>query len=188
MPSLLVGTTYEWGEGEGVEVDVEPPAEALDDGEGAGAAMAHTVLPRLAAVEIQERPDEDAKDRAAEAVVPGEEVAQAVGEAQHPLADGDVGEHTIHEVGGPLDHAPAAATGAEAAAVGGRPGARGPWTPGEASARAGTMPKEKYAMPVGADVSQAAAGRASTSGNGAPSPHLSPLGRGEGVRGIEWGG
>lgn len=32
------------------------------------------------------------------------------------------------------------------------------------------------------------AGRASTSGNGAPSPHLSPLGRGEGVRGIEWGG
>ena len=71
----------------------------------------------LAVVEVQEGADKDAEDGAAEAVVPGKQVAQAVGEAQHPLADGDVGQHTIHEAGGTLGHAPAAATGAEAAAA-----------------------------------------------------------------------
>jgi len=103
-------------EGEGVEVDVEvqPAAEALDDGEGARVAIDHAVLPRLTTVEVQEGPDEDAEDRTAEAVVPGEEVAQTVREAQHPLADGDVGQHAIHEAGSAFGHAPAAATGAEA--------------------------------------------------------------------------
>ena len=108
-------------EGEGVEVDVqvEPAPEALDDGEGARVAIVHSVLPPLMTVEVQEGPDEDAEDGAAEAVVPGEQVAQAVGEAQHPLADGDAGQHTIHEVGGALGHAAAPATGAEATALAG---------------------------------------------------------------------
>ena len=36
------------------------------------------------------------------------------------MADGDVGEHTIHEVRGTLGHAAAAAAGAEAAALAGK--------------------------------------------------------------------
>ncbi|MFZ1058261.1 MAG: hypothetical protein WAP47_03600 [Candidatus Rokuibacteriota bacterium] len=108
-------------EGEGVEVDVqvEPAPEALDDGEGAGVAVTDARSVGLAVVEVQESPDEDAEDGAAEAVVPGEQVAQAVGEAQDPLADGDAGQHTIHEVGGALGHAPTAAARAEATALAG---------------------------------------------------------------------
>ncbi len=65
------------------------------------------------------RSDEDVEDGAAEAMVPGEPVAHAVGEAQHPLADGDVGQHAIHQASGALGHAAAAATRAEAAALAG---------------------------------------------------------------------
>ena len=108
-------------ESEGVEVDVqvEPAAEALDHGEGAGVAVTHAALARLAIVQVQEGSDEDPEDGAAEAVVPRQQVAQAVGEAQHPLADGNVGQHAIHEVGGALRHAAAATTGAEATALAG---------------------------------------------------------------------
>ena len=98
-----------------MDVQVEPAAEALDHGEGARVAIAYTVLPDLAAVEFQKGPDEDAEDGAAEVVVPGEPVAQAVGEAQHPLADRDVRQHAVHEARGALGHASAAAARAEAA-------------------------------------------------------------------------
>ena len=49
-------------EDEGVEVDVqvEPAAEALDDGERAGMTIRDAALASLAAVEVQEHPDVDA--------------------------------------------------------------------------------------------------------------------------------
>src|SRR5438093_1606241 len=66
-------------------------------------------------IETEHGADGDAEDRAAELVVPGEEVAQAVGQAEHPLAHRDVREDTIDQVCRLLRHAAAATTRTEAA-------------------------------------------------------------------------
>jgi hypothetical protein len=48
-------------------------------------------------------------------MIVGEPVAQTMGYREHPLAYRQVGrEHVLHEVGGPLGHAPAATARAEA--------------------------------------------------------------------------
>jgi hypothetical protein len=107
-------------EGMEVDVEVEPAAEALDDGERASVAIRDAVLAGLAAIEVQERPDKDTEDGAAEAVVPGEQIAQPVGQAEDPLPHGDAGQHAVHEAGGALGHAPAAAARTEAAPLAGK--------------------------------------------------------------------
>src|SRR5207302_6949034 len=58
--------------------------------------------------------DGDAEDLAAELVIPGEEVAQSVGQAEHPLAYGDVREDVINEVCRLLRDAAAGAAWTEA--------------------------------------------------------------------------
>jgi len=64
-------------------------------------------------------PDDDG-EAAAERIGPaGEEQAQRLGEAQHPLADRHLGKHMVDEMGRGLDHAPGAAGGAEPAAFAG---------------------------------------------------------------------
>src|SRR5439155_792413 len=58
--------------------------------------------------------------RAAKLVIPREEVAQTVGQRQHPLTHGDMGEHGVHEVGGQFRHAPPATARTEAASLAGK--------------------------------------------------------------------
>jgi hypothetical protein len=106
-------------EDEGVEVDVrvEGPAEALNNRQAAAPAVAEAEPARPPALEAEERADVDGEDGATEAVVPGQQVAQPVREAEHPLPDGHTWEDRVHGVGGALGHPAAPATGAEAAAL-----------------------------------------------------------------------
>jgi hypothetical protein len=64
-------------EHEGVEMDieVEAPAEALDDGDAPGVPVPDPTPARLPALDTQQRPRVDAQHGAAEGVVPGEQVA-----------------------------------------------------------------------------------------------------------------
>src|SRR5207249_641107 len=104
---------------EGVEVDVqlEATAEALDHRHGAAPPIGHAPATRAAAIEPEHGAHRDAEDRAAERVIVGEKVAQAVRQREHPLAYGDVRQDVIDEVGGLLGHPPAATTGTEAASL-----------------------------------------------------------------------
>lgn len=49
----------------------------------------------------------------AEIVVPRQQIAHAIRQAQHPLPHGHVGQHVVHQVRGAFGHAPAATAGAE---------------------------------------------------------------------------
>jgi len=49
--------------------------------------------------------DEDAQDGAGDVRVVVQVGTQPLGKAQHPLADGKVGQHVIRDVGGDLGHA-----------------------------------------------------------------------------------
>ena len=79
----------------------------MDDGDAPGLPIADSPPARLRALEAKERPHVDAERGPAERLIPGEQVAQAVREAEDPLPDGHPGQHLIHEVGGALGHAPA---------------------------------------------------------------------------------
>jgi len=94
-------------EHEGVEVNVqlEPIPEALDYGHGSALSVAHAVSACPPAIEAEDGADGDAEHRAAERVVPGEPVAQAVRQREHPLAHGDVRQDVVDEVRGLLGHA-----------------------------------------------------------------------------------
>ena len=69
-------------EHQGVEVDVEieAPAEPLDDCHAAGLAAAPTAPPRAPAVEGEQGARVDPEHGAAQVVIPGQEVAQTVGQ------------------------------------------------------------------------------------------------------------
>jgi hypothetical protein len=64
-------------------------------------------------------PEEDAEDGACNIRVVMQEGTQALGEGQHPLANGEVGQDGIGEVGGEIGHAPGVAGGADPAALAG---------------------------------------------------------------------
>src|SRR2546429_1615055 len=100
---------------EGVEVDVQLEAapEALDHRHGAAPPVARAA--RSAAIEAEHGPSGDAEHGAAERVIVGEEIAQAVRKREHPLAHGNVRQDVIDEVGGLLRHAAAAAARTKAA-------------------------------------------------------------------------
>ena len=97
-----------------VDVQVEPAAEALDDGDAARVAVADTVAVRPPALETQQYASVDREHGTRELVIPREEIAEAVGQAQHPLPHVDARETAVDEPGGALGHAPAAAARAEA--------------------------------------------------------------------------
>ena len=62
-------------------------------------------------------PNTRPRRRAHDLGVVREEEPERVGDAQHPLAHGSLGEDLIDEVGGALGHAPRAAARAEAASL-----------------------------------------------------------------------
>ncbi len=100
-----------------MNIQIQRATEALDDRDTPGLPIADPALARLLALKAQERAHDDTQHGAAEGVIPGEEVAEAVGEAQDPLAYGHSGQHLVHQMGGALGHAPAPAARAEAAAL-----------------------------------------------------------------------
>jgi len=102
-----------------MHVEIERTAETLDEGDDAGAGTAAGGKPCAMRQVGLDGADDDG-EAATEGIGPaGEEQAQRLGEAQHPLADGHLGEDVIDEMGRGLDHAPSAAGGAEPAAFAG---------------------------------------------------------------------
>jgi len=59
-------------------------------------------------------------DRAAQRVIPGQQVAHPMRETEHPLAHGDRREDVIHQMRGAVGHPAAAAAWAEAAPLAGK--------------------------------------------------------------------
>ena len=98
-----------------MDVQLEAAPEALDHRHGAAPPVAHSPAARSAAIEAEHGPSGDAEHRAAERVIVGEEIAQAVRQREHPLAHGDVRQDVIDEVCGLLRHAAAAAARTKAA-------------------------------------------------------------------------
>jgi hypothetical protein len=92
-----------------VDVQVQRGAKALDDRHRPAAPPGRALLARATAERSEHGAHEDARDGAAERVVPGEHVSQPVRQAQHPLPHRDHGEDVIHQVRSTLGHAPAAA-------------------------------------------------------------------------------
>src|SRR5439155_7293385 len=88
--------------------------KALEHRHGAAAPYAHAAAACPATIEAQDGADVNGEHGAAEPVIVGEEVAQAVGQREYPLADGDVRKHRVDQMRGQLRHAPPAAARAEA--------------------------------------------------------------------------
>ena len=85
--------------------------QALDEGGGATLLRASTPLPSRASAQLgEQRADEGTEHFAREPAVIGAAVAERIGEREHPLPDGHLGEHAIDEVGGNVCHA-ASSTG-----------------------------------------------------------------------------
>ena len=83
-----------------MDVEIESPAEALDDRHAAGLAAAPPASARVSSLEGKEGTHVDPEHGAAQGVILGHEVAKAVGQAQHPLADRDARQHVIDEARG----------------------------------------------------------------------------------------
>ncbi len=98
-----------------VHVQIDGAPEALDGRDGAAPAAGHAPATGAAALKAKERPCVDTEHRPAEPMVPGAEIAQAVRQAQHPLADRDRRQHMVDEVRRPLSHPPPAAARADGA-------------------------------------------------------------------------
>jgi hypothetical protein len=106
-------------ENQGVEVDiqVEPAPESLDHRHAAGVAVAKASATCTLSLERQQGARVDREHGATELVVPCEEIAEPVRQAQHPLAHWDMRQDAIHETRGTLGHAPPSAARTEAAAL-----------------------------------------------------------------------
>jgi hypothetical protein len=102
-----------------VDVEVEPAPESLDHGYAAGVAGADAVAARPPPLEAQQHAYVDPEHGAGELVIPGQKIAKAVRQAQHPLPDRNAREHIIDEASGVLGHAPAPAARAETASLAG---------------------------------------------------------------------
>jgi hypothetical protein len=102
-----------------VEVEVEAAAEALDHGDRPRLAVADPVGAGGARVEGEERASIHAQHRAAQGVIPGQAVAQAIRQRQHPLAHRHPWQHLVDERGGAFGHAAPATARTEAAPLAG---------------------------------------------------------------------
>jgi len=126
-----------------VDVEIERPPKSLHDGDRAAAPVSHAGVPCPTPVEPEDRSQGSAHDGAAEVVVPGQPVTEAVREAQHPLAHRHPWEDVVDEMGGTLGHAAPTATRAKSPTVAGErhetvePAPRTP-KPGEPSAEGAT--------------------------------------------------
>src|SRR5690606_26303760 len=97
-----------------VDVKVERAAEALDQGDGTSLGRL-TSEPRLLDQVRSDAAVDDAEHPAHDLGATGEQEAQRIREAQHPLAHRLLGKHLVDQQRGALGHAPRAAARTEAA-------------------------------------------------------------------------
>jgi hypothetical protein len=100
-----------------MNVQVQRSTEALNNHYGAAATIVDAVTTRAAPEEPEYRADGRAADRAAQVVIPRQQVPQPMRQAENPLADWHVRKHMIDQMCRPLGHPPAAAPWAEPAAL-----------------------------------------------------------------------
>ena len=74
---------------------------------------------RAPPLEAQQHAGADREHGTRQFVIPREEIAHTVGQAQHPLPDGDAREPAVDEPGSALGHAPSAAARTKAAPLAG---------------------------------------------------------------------
>jgi hypothetical protein len=86
-----------------MDVEVQRRPKSLDRRDSTTADAATLGSPAL---ERQQGTDEDSEHGATELVVPGERVAEAVRQREHPLADGKPAQHVVDQVRGEIGHAP----------------------------------------------------------------------------------
>ena len=84
-------------------------AKSLHDDDGPASRVHEVGRTGLVTQKLQDRPHRHCGHRAAEIMVPGELVAQAIRQRQHPLPHRHVGEHMFDQVRGALGH-PASTT------------------------------------------------------------------------------
>lgn len=87
-----------------MDVQVERRSEALDRGHRSATPASDAAALGSAALERQERPDEDAEHGATELVVPGERVAEPVRKRQDPLPHGQAAENVVGRVSCQVRH------------------------------------------------------------------------------------
>jgi hypothetical protein len=102
-----------------VQIEVERAPEALDHDDASGEAVADARAARAVPQPAKHRLREHGGHRATESVVPGEQVAEPVRQAQHPLAHRHVGQNLIDQVRGALRHAATATAWTQRAALAG---------------------------------------------------------------------
>jgi hypothetical protein len=94
-----------------VDIEIQRTAEALHDRHRAIAAIRDALSPGAASQEPEHHPQRDADDSATQRVIPGEQVAQPMRQAQDPLSDRHIRQHVIDQMRRSLGHAAAAAPG-----------------------------------------------------------------------------
>jgi hypothetical protein len=99
-----------------MNVQVQRPTEALDNHHGAAATIVDAVTTRAAPEEPEHRTDGRAADRAAQVVIPRQQVPQPMRQAQDPLPHGHIGKDVIDQMRRSLRHASAATPRTEPAA------------------------------------------------------------------------
>lgn len=92
-----------------VDVQVEAAAVALYERDRPGLRIWVSTGTRRPSEVQAKRRRQSTMDSRAERLIVGESVAQRIRQAEHPLADGNVGQFNIHDVPGECRHAAAAA-------------------------------------------------------------------------------
>jgi hypothetical protein len=100
-----------------VNVQLQSTAKALDHGHRASLAVLGATRTRGPRVEGEQRPGMHAQHRAAQRVIPGEAVAQAIRERQPPLADRYPRQHRVDKRGGAFGHPPSSTARTEPASL-----------------------------------------------------------------------
>jgi hypothetical protein len=100
-----------------MDIQIHGAAEALDDRDGPAPAVCDAAAARACTQKAEDGTRVHTHDRATQIVIPREQVPQTVRQAQHPLANRDVGEYVVNQVSRAFGHASAAAAGTESAAL-----------------------------------------------------------------------
>ena len=103
-----------------VDIEVQAAPESLDHRHAAGVAIAKAPATCASSLERQQNARVDREYGATELVVPRQEIAEAMGQAQHPLSYRHMRQDAVHETRGAFGHAPAPAARAEAAPLAGK--------------------------------------------------------------------
>lgn len=102
-------------------LQVQGTAEALDEGDRAGLEFRfESFSPGLFPDEARDRAVDDGEALSLDFRILGQDEADGHGEAEHPLADADLREDGVDEVGCGLGHSPAAAGATESALFAGK--------------------------------------------------------------------